>query len=104
MGRDQDWSDVTLWRVMLRLLSFVIESNRTCAAPDPAPFSIVLLIVTPFVGQLLGFLGVPIAGRIAADGFYIIMADCDEVMNHKMHADVRVSSHGSSDWSDERYA
>ena len=30
-------------------------------------------------------------GRLAADGFYIIVADFDEIMNVKMHANCRVS-------------
>ena len=29
-------------------------------------------------------------GRLAADGFYVIMADCEEVMNVKMHVNYRV--------------
>ena len=30
-------------------------------------------------------------GRVAGDGFYIIMADYEEVMNIKMHVNYRVS-------------
>ena len=30
-------------------------------------------------------------GRVAADGFYIIMADYEEVMSVKMHVNYRVS-------------
>jgi len=30
-------------------------------------------------------------GRVAADGFYIIVADYEEVMSVKMHANYRVS-------------
>jgi len=33
-------------------------------------------------------------GRLAADGFYIIMADYDEVMNIKMHVNYRVRIYG----------
>ena len=29
-------------------------------------------------------------GRLAADGFYVIMADYEEVMNVKMHVNFRV--------------
>ena len=29
-------------------------------------------------------------GRLAADGFYVIMADYEEVMNVKMHVNYRV--------------
>ena len=54
-----------------------------------------------FFFQLLKMFTVSGAGRIAADGFYIIMADNDDVMNQKMHANIRVSlcqTNTSLDW------
>ncbi|XP_015769269.1 PREDICTED: MMS19 nucleotide excision repair protein homolog [Acropora digitifera] len=44
-----------------------------------------------FIEMVLGLMKDREVGRLAADGFYIIVADFDEVMNVKMHANCRVS-------------
>lgn len=41
--------------------------------------------------QILSLLVDKNVGRAAGDGFYIIMADYEEVMNIKMHVNYRVS-------------
>ena len=40
--------------------------------------------------QVLSLLVDETVGRLAADGFYIIMADFEEVMNVKMHVNYKV--------------
>ena len=52
---------------------------------------VVILYVIRFALQVLGLMKEREVGRLAADGFYIIVADFDEVMNVKMHANCRVS-------------
>ena len=41
--------------------------------------------------QVLSLLVDRAVGRVAADGFYVIMADYEEVMSTKMHVNYRVS-------------
>jgi len=40
--------------------------------------------------QLFSLLVDPNVGRVAADGFYVIVADYEEVMSVKMHVNYRV--------------
>ncbi|XP_048585131.1 MMS19 nucleotide excision repair protein homolog [Nematostella vectensis] len=43
-----------------------------------------------FVQKVLHLLDDVSVGRVAADGFYVIVSDCDDVMNQAMHADIKM--------------